>query len=83
MLHRAQERHSHIWVETDLLEILQVKPGSWPHLVKQGGLEVLPRFSVHERVMKTAPLLRQNFCISLLEVPTVSTSPKAAKSRMA
>jgi hypothetical protein len=52
-------------------------------MAKQGGVEVLHRLPVHERAMKTAPFLRGSFFISLVEVPTLSTSPKLAKSRMA
>jgi hypothetical protein len=44
-------------------------------MAKQGGLEVLHRLPVHERAIKTAPFLRGGFFISLVEVPTLSTSP--------
>ncbi len=62
---------------------LQVKSGSWPHLVIQGGLEVSPRFPVRRRVGKTAPSLGESFSISRVEVLILSTSPNVAKSRMA
>jgi hypothetical protein len=48
--------------------------------VIQGGLEVLRRFPVSEGVKKTAPFLGERFCISLVEVPMLSTSPNPAKS---
>jgi hypothetical protein len=51
-------------------------------MAKQGGVEVWRRLSVHERARKPAPFLRGRFFISLVEVPTLSTSPKVAKSRM-
>jgi hypothetical protein len=49
--------------------------GSWPHLVKRGGLEVLPRAPVYERRGKTALLLRGSLSMFLMEVPTLPTSP--------
>jgi hypothetical protein len=49
-------------------------------MAKQGGVEVWRRLSVHERARKPAPFLRGRFFISLVEVPTLSTSPKVAKS---
>jgi hypothetical protein len=61
--------------------ILQDYTGSWPHLVKRGGLEVLPRFPVSERIMKTASFLRRSFSIFPIEAPALSTSPKRAKSK--
>ncbi len=50
------------------------------YLVKQGGLELLRRFPVHERALKTAPFLRGSSSILLIEAPTFSTSPNMAKS---
>ena len=82
MRQRAQESHGHVWGETDRLGILHVKSGSWPDLVKQGCVEVSRPFPFHQRARKTATLLGGSFSISLIEVPTLSTSPKAAKSRM-
>jgi hypothetical protein len=61
-------------------DFLQVKPGSWPHLVKRGGLEVSRPFPLHQRARKTATLLRGSFSTFLIEVPTLSTSPNVAKS---
>jgi hypothetical protein len=49
--------------------------GSWPVLVKRGCVEVFPRIPVHERVRKTAPLLRESSSLPLVEVPVRSTSP--------
>jgi hypothetical protein len=49
--------------------------GSWPYLVIQGGLEVLRRVPVSERVRKTAPFLRERFSMFLIEAPVLSTSP--------
>jgi hypothetical protein len=57
------------------------KPGSWPYLVIQGGLEVSPRFPVRRRVGKTAPSLGESFSISRVEVLILSTSPNVAKSQ--
>jgi hypothetical protein len=62
---------------------LQHYTGSWPVLVKRGGLEVLHRFSVQRTGGKTASFLREELSISLSEVPALSTSPNMAKSRMA
>jgi hypothetical protein len=56
------------------------RSGSWPDLVKQGGLEVLPHFPVRRRVGKPAPSLGASFCISHIEVPVLSTSPNVPKS---
>jgi hypothetical protein len=57
------------------------KMSSWPYLVKRGCLEVLKRFPVHERVRRTALLLRGSLSIFLVEVPVLSTSPNVAKSQ--
>jgi hypothetical protein len=54
--------------------------GSWPLLVKWGGLEVLPRVPVQRRVRKTAPSLEESFSILLVEVSALSTSPNVPKS---
>jgi hypothetical protein len=54
--------------------------GSWPILVKQGGLKVSPRPPVRKRVEKTALSLGESFSFSLVEVPMLSTSPNLAKS---
>jgi hypothetical protein len=54
--------------------------GSWPYLVKRGGLEVSPRFPVRRGGGKTAPSLGESFSISPVEMLMPSTSPKAAKS---
>jgi hypothetical protein len=45
-------------------------------LVKQGGLKVSARFPVRRRVGIPAPSLGESFCISLIEVPMLSTSPR-------
>jgi hypothetical protein len=54
--------------------------GSWPYLVKRGGLEVSPRFPVRRGGGKTAPSLGESFSISPVEMLMPSTLPKAAKS---
>jgi hypothetical protein len=54
--------------------------GAWPYLVKRGGLEVLHRSPVYERVMKTSLFLRGSLSLSLAEVPALSTSPNMAKN---
>ena len=41
-------------------QILQIKSGSWPVLVKRGNSKVSQRFPVHGKVRKTVPLLREN-----------------------
>jgi hypothetical protein len=61
-------------------QILQIKTGSWPLLVKRGGLEVLHRFPVQRRGGKTASFLREGLSIPLLAVPALSMSSKLAKS---
>ena len=55
--------------------------GSWPHVVKQGGLEGSHQFPVQRRGGKTASFLRAVLSIFLVEGPAPSTSPKLAKSR--
>jgi hypothetical protein len=57
--------------------------GSWPYLVKQGGLGVLHHFPVQRRGGKTASFLWGSFSISHIEVLMLPTSPKVPKSRMA
>src|SRR4030095_5962792 len=56
--------------------------GSWPYLVKRGGLEVLPRVPVHERARNTTLFLRSNLSMFLVEVLMLPTSPNVAKSRV-
>jgi hypothetical protein len=65
-----------------ILHILQIKPGSWAYLVERWYLEVSHPFPLHQRVEKTAPLLRGSFSIFLIEAPALSTSPNVAKSRI-
>jgi hypothetical protein len=57
--------------------------GSWPHLVKQGRVEVSPRIPVHWMRRKTPPSLEESLSIPLVEMPMLSTSPNMPKSRMA
>jgi hypothetical protein len=75
---RGAEQQKH--VRMGCLTDLQHYTGSWPVLVKRGGLEVLHRFSVQRMGGKTASFLREEPSISLSEVPALSTSPNMAKS---
>jgi hypothetical protein len=54
--------------------------GSWPLLVKRSGLEVSLRVPVQRKGRKTASFLGEGFSIPLIAAPTLSTSPKLAKS---
>jgi hypothetical protein len=57
--------------------------GSWPHLVKRGGLGVWHHFLVQRRGGKAASFLWGNFSISHIEVLLLPTSPNVAKSHNA
>ena len=62
-------------------KVTKSPPGSWPHLVKRGGLEVLALVPVHEKARNT-PLSLRSYCpMRLAEVPPLPTSPKVPKSR--
>ena len=80
---RKANRSQITWVQPDVCRLFSGCVGSWPHLVKRGGLGVLHRVPVHERVRKTALFLRRNLSVFPMEVPARSTSPNMAKSRMA
>jgi hypothetical protein len=54
--------------------------GSWPDLVKWGGLGVWHHVLVQRRGRKTASFLWGNFSISHSEVLVLPISPKEAKS---